>query len=112
MQPHGGLELVWDEAEVERYSAVRVGQGVIGAEAGRIAQAVGAEHPGIQRNRLWIMRMPEVLPERPSLGGRFGINKNAVLRGENYCGFRHVTTKDAAGPVAGEHFPASVFDAR
>ena len=72
MEPDNGLELVGDEADFRGDRAVCLCHGLIGAEANGGGQAVGAEHPRIERDRLWIMRVPEVLPEGPGFGGCFG----------------------------------------
>src|SRR5438128_317751 len=90
VQPDYGLELVRNQANFCSNRAVCLGQRIIVAEANGGGQAVRAEHPRIERDRIWIMRVPEILPEGPGFRSRFGINCYAVARGENVFGFRQV----------------------
>src|SRR5437867_3074264 len=80
MEPDDGLKLVGDEVEFRGDRAVCLSQRLVGAEANGGGQAVRAEHPRIKRDRLWVMRVPQVLPEGPGFGSRLGINGYAVAR--------------------------------
>src|SRR5438046_2097357 len=73
MEPGDGLELVGDQVEFRGDRAVCLSQRLVGAEANGGGQAVRAEHPRIKRDRLWVMRMPQVLPEGPGFGRTCGI---------------------------------------
>ena len=111
-EPDDCLQLIRNEIKFRGYRPICLSQCSIRTEPNRNGEAVRAEHPRIERYRLWIIGVPEVLPERPGFGSRLGINWDAVRRSENVLGFRQVMTEDATGVVAREQFTAGIFDAR
>lgn len=110
MEPDGGLELVGDEAELPCDGAVGVGECSVRADVALGGKSVGAKHPGVQRDGFRVIGVPEVLPERPSLGCGFGVDGNGASGfGKDAPRFCEIPAEDAGWVVAGEEIRECVL---